>query len=197
MYSIQNIVVGLSFAQRITDKLVLGVQAKLTRESYFEHATSGLAFDIGSTYDLRFLGSRLALTLQNFGADLEPLEGNYNDYSDNNIDKRFTRVPLPVTFRASFTMQPIVSDAYSVRFIADLIHPNDNIEHYCLGSEVLLYDFLAVRGGLKMNYDNESFAMGVGIKGDKFLGQDVRFDYSFEKFNILPSVQKLSIGIAF
>ena len=197
MYSIQNTVIGLSFARHITDKLVMGMQAKMTRESYFDHSTSGLAFDIGSTYDLGFLGSRLALTLQNFGADLEPMEGNYQDYSDNNINKGFTRVPLPVTFRASFTMQPIVTEAYSVRFIADLIHPNDNIEHYCLGSEVLLYDFVAVRGGLKMNYDNESFAVGLGLKGDKFLGQKVRFDYSFEKFKILPSVQKLSIGIAF
>jgi hypothetical protein len=196
-YSIRNTVMGLSFARHITDKLVMGFQAKLTSESYFDHSTSGLAFDIGSSYDLGFLGSRLALTLQNFGADLEPLEGNYSDYSDNNLQKGFSRVPLPVTFRASFTMEPIVSDAYRIRFIADLIHPNDNIEHYCLGSEVLLYDFLAVRGGLKMNYDNESFAAGVGIRGDKFLGQNVRFDYSFEKYKILPSVQKLSIGISF
>jgi hypothetical protein len=196
-YSIQNTIMGVSFARHITDKLVMGFQAKLTRESYYDHSTSGLAFDIGSSYDLGFMGSRLALTLQNFGADLEPLEGNYNDYSDNNLQKGFARVPLPVTFRASFTMEPIVSDAYRIRFIADLIHPNDNIEHYCLGSEVLLYDFLAVRGGLKMNYDNESFAAGIGFRGDKFLGQNVRFDYSFEKYKILPSVQKLSIGISF
>jgi hypothetical protein len=196
-YSIRNTVMGLSFARHITDKLVMGFQAKLTSESYFDHSTSGLAFDIGSSYDLGFLGSRLALTLQNFGADLEPLEGNYSDYSDNNLQKGFSRVPLPVTFRASFTMEPIVSDAYRIRFIADLIHPNDNIEHYCLGSEVLLYDFVAIRGGLKMNYDNESFAAGVGLRGDKLLGQNVRFDYSFEKYKILPSVQKLSIGISF
>ena len=196
-YSIQNTILGVSFARHITEKLVIGAQAKYIRESYFDHSTSGLAFDLGSNYDLGFLGAHLAMTLQNFGPDVEPLGGNYKDYSDNNVDKGFARVPLPVTFRASFSMQPIVSDAYSVRFIADLIHPNDNIEHYCLGSEVLLYDFLAVRGGLKLNYDNESFAAGVGIKGDKFLGQDVRFDYSFEKFKVLPSVQKLSIGIAF
>lgn len=196
-YSIQNTVLGVSFARHITDKLVMGLQAKLVRESYFDHSTSGLAFDIGSSYDLGFLGSHMALTLQNFGADLDPLQGSYNDYSDSNIEKGFARVPLPVTFRASFTMEPIVSEAYRVRFIADLIHPNDNIEHYCLGSEVLLYDFLAVRGGLKINYDNESFAAGVGFKGDKFLGQNVRFDYSYEKFKVLPSVQKLSIGISF
>lgn len=196
-YSIQNIVLGLSFSRHITEKLVIGAQVKYIRESYFDHSTSGLAFDIGSNYDLGFLGSRLAMTLQNFGPDLNPLEGSYRDYSEGNVEKGFLRNPLPVTFRASFTMEPIVSEAYRARFIVDLIHPNDNVEHYCLGSEVLLYDFLAVRGGLKMNYDDESFAAGIGFNGDKFLGQNIRFDYSFEKFKVLPSVQKLSIGIAF
>lgn len=196
-YSIQNMVVGITFARHITDKLVVGAQAKMIRESYFDHSTSGIAFDIGSNYDLGFLGSRLAMTLQNFGADLSPLEGSYSDYSEGNIEKGFLRTPLPVTFRASFSMEPIVSEAYRARFIVDLIHPNDNVEHYCLGTEVLLYDILAVRGGLKLNYDDETFAVGVGLIGGSLLGHDVRFDYSYEKFSILPSVQKLSIGIAF
>jgi hypothetical protein len=196
-YSIQNVVLGLSFARHITEKLVIGAQAKYIRESYFDHSTSGLAFDLGSNYDLGFSGAHLAMTLQNFGPDLDPLTGSYNDYSDGNNQKGFLRTPLPVTFRASFTLEPIVSDAYRVRVIADLIHPNDNIEHYCIGSEVLLYDLVAVRGGLKLNYDDERFAFGVGIKGSRLLGQDVRFDYSYEQFKILPSIQKLSLGIGF
>jgi len=196
-YSIQNVILGLSFARHITEKLVIGAQAKYIRESYFDHSTSGLAFDLGSNYDLGFSGAHLAMTLQNFGPDLNPLSGNYNDYSDGNNQKGFLRTPLPVTFRASFTLEPIVADAYRVRVIADLIHPNDNIEHYCLGSEVLLYNLVALRGGLKLNYDDERFAFGVGIKGSQLLGQDVRFDYSYEQFKTLPSIQKLSLGIGF
>jgi hypothetical protein len=196
-YSIQNVVLGLSFARHITEKLVIGAQAKYIRESYFDHSTSGLAFDLGSNYDLGFSGAHLAMTLQNFGPDLDPLSGSYNDYSDGNNQKGFLRTPLPVTFRASFTLEPIVADAYRVRVIADLIHPNDNIEHYCIGSEVLLYDLVALRGGLKLNYDDERFAFGVGIKGSRLLGQDVRFDYSYEQFKTLPSIQKLSLGIGF
>ncbi len=106
-YSIQNLVFGLSFARRITEKLVIGAQAKLVREAYYDHSTSGLAFDIGSNYDLGFIGARLAMTLQNFGPDVSPLSGNYNDYSDNNYQKGFLRTPLPVTFRASFTLEPM------------------------------------------------------------------------------------------
>jgi hypothetical protein len=196
-YTIQNVILGLSFARHITEKLVIGAQAKYIRESYFDHSTSGLAFDLGSNYDLGFSGARLAMTLQNFGPDLDPLSGNYNDYSDGNNQKGFLRTPLPVTFRASFSLEPVVAEAYRVRVIADLIHPNDNVEHYCLGSEVLLYNFIAIRGGLKLNYDDEKFAFGIGLKGSQFLGQDVRFDYSYEQFKTLPSIQKLSLGIGF
>lgn len=196
-YSIQNLIFGLSFARHITDKLVIGMQGKYIRESYYDHSTSGLAFDVGSIYDLGAMGSRLGMSLQNFGPDVDPLSGGYRDYSEGNVEKGFTPTPLPVTFRASFSFAPVVSEGYNLRVIADLIHPNDNVEHYCLGGELLLYEFLAVRGGMKLNYDDETFALGLGINGGKFLGQDLRFDYSYEKFTILPSVQKLSIGIAF
>ena len=196
-YSIQNMVFGISFARHITEKLVIGGQAKYIRESYFDHSTSGIAFDLGSNYDLGFLGAHLAMTLQNFGPDLDPLTGSYNDYSDGNVEKGLLRTPLPVTFRASFTLEPVVTDAYRVRVITDLIHPNDNVEHYCIGSEVLLFNLIAVRGGLKLNYDDERFAFGLGLKGSQFLGQDVRFDYSYEQFKTLPSIQKLSLGIGF
>jgi hypothetical protein len=196
-YSIQNAVVGVSFARHITEKLVIGAQAKYIRESYYDHSTSGFGFDLGSNYDLGFSGARLAMSLQNFGPDLDPLTGSYSDYSDGNNVKGYLRTPLPVTFRASFTLEPVITEAYRIRVIADLIHPNDNVEHYCLGSEVLIYNVIAVRGGLKMNYDDERFAFGVGIKGSQFLGQDIRFDYSYEQFKTLPSIQKLSLGIGF
>lgn len=55
---------------------------------------------------------------------------------------------------------------------------------------------IALRGGLKLNYDNESFALGVGIDGAKLLGQNLRLDYSYEHFTILPSVQKISLGFS-
>ncbi len=197
MYTIQNLQVGLSFARHITDRLSAGVQAKYYRESYYDHSTGGLAFDIGTSYDLGISGSILALSLQNFGPNLPALSGSYQDYSDNGSKKGFTDTPLPVTFRASFSMVPYSTEDYGVRIIADLVHPNDNIEHYNLGAEVTLMDVIAFRGGMKLNYDNETFALGVGIDGTKYLGEALRLDYSYERFSVLPSIQKISIGYSF
>lgn len=196
MYRMSNLTFGVAFARRITDKLAIGVQGKFIRESYAGHSSSAVAFDIGSAYDLGFAGAKLALTLQNFGPDIEGMSGSYIDYSDNMLQKDFQKTPLPVTFRASFSAVPYSTETYSVRVIGDLVHPNDNTEHYNIGTEITLYDFLALRGGVKLNYDDESFALGIGINGAKFLGQNIRLDYSFEKFRILSSVQKFSLGFA-
>ncbi len=196
-YAIQNTVVGVSFARALTDRLALGVQAKYVSESYYSHTASGIAFDIGSQYDIGMSNACIALTLQNFGPNLSALSGTYSDYSDNNIVKPFNAVPLPVTFRASFSLEPLVSDFYRLRVIADLVHPNDNLEHYTLGGELWLADIAALRGGAMFNYDDESFALGLGLRGDKILGQRVRIDYSFEKFSILPNIHKIAVGFGF
>jgi hypothetical protein len=197
MYSIKNYAVGLSFARHITDKLSAGIQAKYILESYYNQSTSGLAFDVGTNYELGFYGARIALSLQNFGANLPALSGSYQDYSDSDSLKSFNSVPLPVMFRASFTIQPIVTETYSVRMIVDLVHPNDNIEHYNIGSEVTVMNTFSFRGGVKLNYDNESFAFGIGVDGSQLVGQNFRLDYSYEQFSVLPSIQKIALGFAF
>ncbi len=197
MYTIQNLVFGLSFSRHITDKLSAGVQAKYFRESYYNSSTGGVAFDVGTSYDLGLSGSCLALSLQNFGPNLPALSGSYQDYSDNNSTKTFNDTPLPVTFRASFSFVPITMEDYNLRLIADLVHPNDNIEHYNVGAELKTMNVIALRGGMKFNYDDESFALGIGIDASQFIGENMRLDYSYEKFTILPSIQKISLGYSF
>lgn len=197
MYSMFNYAFGIGFARDITDKLSMGFQAKLVREEYYGKGTTGIAFDVGSRYDLGFAGSRLSLVLQNFGPDLQPLTGSYQDYSDSFLEKKFTGAPLPVTFRASFSSVPLSGEAYSVRVVADLIHPNDNVEHYNVGAEASLRGIVMLRAGLKLNYDDELFAFGIGFLGGQVFGQNIRLDYSFEQFDILPNVQKLSVGFTF
>jgi hypothetical protein len=195
MYSIQNLCFGISFARHITDRLIVGIQGKVINESYYEHSTTGFAGDVGTMYNLGFSGSCLALSLQNFGPDLSPLSGSYRDYSQGDSLKSFNGAPLPVTFRASFSIVPFANETFNIRLIADLVHPNDNVEHYNIGTEIKMLGFLSIRGGLKLNYDDETFAVGMGFDGSKFVG-NFHLDYSFEKFNILPSIQKISVGFS-
>ena len=196
-YSISNMIIGVGFSRSVMENLIVGFQAKYYHESYYAHSASAIAFDIGTNYALGFAGSHIALVLQNFGPNIQALGGEYSDYSDNNVSKSFSDAPLPVTFRASFSSEPIVGDDYRVRVSMDLVHPNDNTEHYNIGGEVILMDAIAVRGGLKLNYDDESFAAGIGLDGSKVLGTGVRLDYSYEQFKVLPAIQKVTLGYTF
>jgi hypothetical protein len=193
-YSISNVVIGVGFSRYIMEGLIVGLQAKYYTESYYEHTAHAFAFDIGTNYALGFANAKMALALQNFGPNVRPLSGSYSDYSDSFIQKNFTDAPLPVTFRASFSAEPMTGEMYTVRLSADLVHPNDNVEHYNIGAELLLLNAVALRGGLKLNYDDETFAAGIGLDGRKLIGSGLRIDYSFEKFKTLPSVQKIGIG---
>jgi hypothetical protein len=195
-YPIKNLVIGAGFSRYVMENLIVGVQAKYYSETYYNSTGSAVAFDIGTSYALGLSNARIALVLQNFGPNVRPLSGTYTDYSESSLQKEFNDSPLPVTFRASFSIEPFEGDGYKVRLAADIVHPNDNLEHYNLGAEVLLYEVLALRGGLKMNYDDEQFAAGVGINAGKLLGQQLRIDYSFEKFKTLPSISKFSLGFA-
>lgn len=196
-YSISNLVVGVGFARNLMESLILGVQAKYYREAYYNSSTQALAFDIGTNYSLGFSGAKIGIVLQNFGPNIKPLSGTYVDYSDSFLQKEYSDTPLPVTFRASFSIEPYVSEDTRLRLSADLVHPNDNIEHYNIGAELQLFQFLAVRGGLKLNYDDELFAAGIGLDLGKFVGQPIRLDYSYEHFTILKSIQKVALGVGF
>jgi hypothetical protein len=196
-YSISNLVVGVGFARNLMENLILGVQVKYYREAYYNSSTQALAFDLGTNYSLGFSGARIGIVLQNFGPNIKPLSGTYVDYSDSFLEKEYSDSPLPVTFRASFSIEPLVTESYQLRLSADLVHPNDNIEHYNIGAELKMFQFLAVRGGLKLNYDDEPFAAGVGLDLGRFAGTPLRLDYSYEHFTILKSIQKISLGVGF
>lgn len=196
-YAIRNMVAGLGFARNVMENLIVGFQAKYYSETYYNSNAYAIAFDIGTSYDLGVSNARMALVLQNFGPNVRPLSGSFIDYSDSFLEKGFNSSPLPVTFRASFTIEPLQGDGYRLLLAADLVHPNDNLEHYNLGAEAVLFDVLALRGGLKLNYDDEQFAVGIGVDAGKILGQALRIDYSYEKFKTLPSVSKFALGCAF
>jgi hypothetical protein len=53
-YSIQNVILGISFARHITEKLIIGAQAKYIRESYFDHSHQGLPLTSAATMTSAF-----------------------------------------------------------------------------------------------------------------------------------------------
>ena len=88
------------------------------------------------------------------------------------------------------------------KFIIDVDakHPNDNYESLNVGGEYVFNNVIALRGGYKslfLDDSQESFALGAGFK-QRILGNIAFYiDYAYQDFGILAAVHKISIGIDF
>ena len=75
-FSYSDLVAGMAFARRWTDKLLVGAGAKFVREDLGSEVggttTSAVLFDVGSIYYLGLGSVRIATSLTSFGPEMRP-----------------------------------------------------------------------------------------------------------------------------
>ncbi len=186
---------GLTFAREFTDRLSIGIGGKYIYEGLFTYSTSTFAWDVGTNYDLGYKGLRLAMSAQNFGGAVEYLEqGSQAESFD-----------LPIVFRIGLSMSMISPDGNSLgsmgpghdlRVGFEAINTNDFNERFHFGAEYMFSDFLALRGGYRMNYSEGNIALGFGI-APEISGMEVRVDYAYVAYEFLEAPHRFSLTMAF
>lgn len=198
--------VGLSYANRLTDKFSTGVSVKYAHESLYDGQTvtavnstgdtvnvntwgNGLIFDFGLSYNTGFHTVRLGASMQNFGA---------------NVRYASEASPVPMSLRVGIVADAIGQDALlfpsedsrlTVEF--DLFQPNDYAQQAHLGLEYEFANVIALRMGYKFNYDADGFTAGVGVQ-QTFSEMQLTFDYSYGALSYnLGSVHRISLGVGF
>ena len=74
----------------------------------------------------------------------------------------------------------------------DIVQPRDYDQQYNVGLEYGFENILFLRGGYKLNYDEESFSIGFGVNYSNY-----RVDYAYSDFGeYLDSVHRFSFGIS-
>lgn len=205
-FDAQDLAIGLTYARYLTDRFRFGLTAKYIYQRIWNETANGIAFDIGTQYTLDFNNLTIAMSMTNFGPDLNMSGPDLNVVHDVNRNFPLNRLtparlqtdnyPLPLHFQVGIGMDLIKNEFFKSRIGIDASHPNDNKERIHLGTEFMFFDRLALRAGYKHNYDDEDFTFGGGI--NTFLsGIKVSFDYSFSNYDILPSVHRVSLGIEF
>ena len=201
-----SIAVGLSYARPLTDKFSAGLTVKYVRESIWNESCSGVAFDIGTQYELWFNKFTIGVSLTNFGGDLrmegEDLSVKYDKdvYSPRErlVPANLTaeEYPLPLHFQVGVSAYPYTDDVISWLVAADVAHPNDNAERINIGTEVGFYDRFFLRAGYRYNYDEEGLTAGSGVHLP--LGStSVVVDYAYAQYTRLPPIHRFSVGLAF
>ncbi|HVO76118.1 MAG TPA: PorV/PorQ family protein [Ignavibacteriaceae bacterium] len=205
-FDAQDIALGISFARYLTDRFSVGLTVKYISQNIWNEIADGVAFDIGTQYRLDFQNLIIAMSMQNFGADLKfdgpDLNVNY-EHGSNYPLSRITPAKLqtegyslPLNFQVGIGFDIYNADFIKIKGALDAVHPNDNDERLNFGTEFSFFDRIFLRGGYKFNYDDEDFTFGAGAN-IPFAGTLISFDYAYSVYDILPSVHRVSLGIKF
>lgn len=205
-YDAQDLALGLSFSRYLTDRFSFGVTVKYVSQKIWNESADGFAFDIGTQYQLDFQNLTIAMSMSNFGSDMQ-FDGPDLDIQflkdDNYPLSRLTPArlqtssyPLPLNFQVGIGFDIFQGEFVKVRGGIDAVHPNDNSERLNFGTEVSFFDRLYLRGGYKYNYSDEDFTFGAGASVP-FASTLVKFDYAYSVYDILPSVHRISLDINF
>ncbi len=205
-FDAQDIAIGVTYARNLTDKFRFGISAKYIYQRIWNETSNGVAFDIGTQYGLDFQNLTIAMSMTNFGPDLNLSGPDLNVVHDRNQNFPLNRLTpavlatedysLPLHFQVGVALDIYNSDFFKSKAAIDVSHPNDNRERIHIGSEFVFFDRLALRTGYKFNYDDEGLTLGGGIN-TLISDYKIMFDYAYSFFKILPDVHRISVGIEF
>ena len=195
-FTCSDMVVGLTYSRLLTDRFSAGVTFKYVREGWDGISASGLAVDLGTLYNTGFRTLRIGMAIQHFGGELTP-DGEFDDYySGSDSTKTYLPYSLPMTFKLGLAMDVIDQGPHFMTIAVDGVHPNDNVEQVNIGGEYWYNGMVALRGGYRVNTDEEGLTAGAGFR-IPMGGRTIALDYAYADFNRLDMVHRASLGFEF
>jgi hypothetical protein len=209
-----SFVIGAGYARALTDRFSIGGNVKYIRETIWHSSASSFAFDVGVLYKAFFKNIMIGMSISNFGTEMK-MEGRdmltqhdvYPTYEGNNpnINAHLDtdEFPLPILFRVGISSN-ITKDILNIRehdwiIAIDAIHPNDNKEYMNVGTELKLFNLIAMRAGFRQLFleDREGgLTLGFGIQYNIF-DIDFKLDYANVDYGRLDHHNKFSLILAF
>jgi hypothetical protein len=195
-FTCTDMVIGLSYARMLTDRFSAGLTLKYVREAWDDVSAGGLAVDIGTLYDTGFRTLRIGMTIQHFGGELTP-DGEYTTWnSGQDSTMAYESYSMPMTFKLGIAMDVIDRGPHFLTVEVDGVHPADNVEQVNVGAEYWYNNMIAIRGGYRINTDEEGLTAGAGFRVP--LGnQTITLDYAYADWNKLDMVHRAGLGVSF
>jgi len=199
--------IGLTYSRALTDRFAVGITGKYIQENVYNSSANSLALDIGSLYNTGIRGIKIGMAMSNFGGKMK-LGGR--DLTQKNVDADINvggnieqsadlvvnSWPLPLNFRVGLSMEVFSGENNALMVAADFNHPTDADERLNFGAEYLFAKIIALRGGYKFNYDEESFVLGGGLNLP-IANYNLMIDYAYKDFGILGTPHFFSMGFRF
>lgn len=222
LFSVQDLMAGLSYARALTDRFNIGGTVKLIRSTIWNTSATTFAVDAGLTFQLPFnpfgwflatLGgpnslraATLGMSISNFGGEMRMLgtdtavrydpdlmSGGNND---GIVSDQHTRSwDLPILFRVGLAYPLFDSKQHELLVVSDVLYPSTNENYVNAGLEYNLQNRYFLRGGfrqLALEDREGGLTLGAGVNV-----YNLKIDYAYSDRGRLNDVQYFSIGVNF
>ena len=193
-FTFSDMLMGITYASKLTDKFSFGATLKYFDETLDVLSMSGILVDIGTYYRIGIGSARFAVAVTNFGGQLTPSGSIKRD--DGTLITELQSFNPPTLFRIGYAQEVFENENSRLTSSIQLSHPNDNSESLNFGLEYSWNNQIALRGGYKLNVDEENLSLGAGVN-TLISGYNVTIDYSYSNFSILGDVNRFSFNIGF
>lgn len=180
---VQEYAIGLTYGYRFTDKFGLAVTAKYCYQDLYAVWSDKVAFDVGTIYDIGWNGMKVGMSIQHFSTNEKYVAESFQ---------------LPLTFHIGGSLDlldvvNIESTRHDLDFLFEGNNPIDYSERFHLGLEYWYNEFVALRAGYKINYDEEGLTLGAGVN---YRGMHVGYSYT-SMGTYLGAANRLSLNYSF
>ncbi|MCF8260905.1 MAG: PorV/PorQ family protein [Melioribacteraceae bacterium] len=195
-FSGSDLMFGIGIARSFTDKLSIGVNIKYIREDLHVYSSDLWAFDVGSYFDTKWRGIRIAMSAQNFSSQARWL------FTKEEEQQTYE---LPIVYRIGFSIDILGGeklflggdpDQHKLTYNIDAIHTNDYAERLHMGFEYEALNMLFLRGGYRFNYEEGNLSAGIGFKYQTDL-LNINVDYAYVQYDFLESPHRVSVSLSF
>jgi len=195
--NVSNTLIGLTYAQILTDNFSFGVNGKWAHEGIADVRVNNVLFDLGLTYNIGLMNSKFGVSFSNFGMNVAP-DGSVTILKMNGEKTitNFAEITAPSVFRIGGALDALHNLTHIVTLAAQLNHPTDNNESFATGAEYNYRNLLFARTGYEFGSD-ESYSFptaGFGMRMQRNFGV-FRFDYGFSNKSRLGNIHRLTLSI--
>ena len=136
-FSTNDLSAGFTYSKMLTDRFSLGGSFKYIQQNIWHSTARTFAVDIGTLFETPFYGTRLGVSISNYGGKMR-MEGRDQKISvdpdqDNQGNVEFVNAvyeteyfPLPLFFRVGLSGEFIKTESLTLAYGVDALHPNDN-----------------------------------------------------------------------
>ncbi len=189
-FSYKDLAIAVTYARRMTEQFSFGGTIRFIEETMDKLKMRGFMVDLGTYYWTGLGSTRFAVTVSNFGNNLAP-DGDVV-LVGNREESEWQSFAPPTIFRIGFAFEPYETEEHKVTTSIQLNHPNDNSENVSTGIEYNWNKILYLRGGYKINVDEQNYTFGAGVH-TPISFTELTFDYAYSNFSRLGSAHRFSI----